>query len=106
MLIELQAHYLDLIVTGCEEAGHACLLRTSAGSNVGRIYVTASETNTVALMVIAFNFQDTNATLGVEFRDGRQPFAAHVSYVEGLGTFLTALMRAIKGNRIEDKRAA
>lgn len=105
MLIDLQAHYLDLIVEGCEEAGHACLLVKSA-SNVGRIYVTASETDTVALMVIAFNFQDTNATLGVEFRDGRQPFAAHVSYVEGLGTFLTALMRAIKGNRIEDKRAA
>lgn len=105
MLIELQAHYLDLIVAGCEEAGHACLLSKSA-ANVGRIYVTASETNTVALIVIAFNFQDTNATLGVEFRDGRQPFAAHVSYVEGLGTFLTALMRAIKGNRIEDKRAA
>lgn len=105
MLIELQAHYLDLIVAGCEEAGHACLLMKSA-SNIGRIFVTASETNTVALMVIVFNFQDTNATLGVEFRDGRPSFAIQVSYVEGLGRFLDALVQALKGNRIEDKRAA
>ncbi len=105
MLIELQAHYLDLIVAGCEEAGHACLLSKSA-ANVGRIYVTASETNTVALMVIAFNFQDTSATLGVEFRDGRAPFALTLPYVEGLERFLVALMQALKGNRIEHKRAA
>lgn len=105
MLVELQAHYLDLIVEGCEEAGHACLLVKSA-ANVGRIYVTASQTNTVALMAIAFNFQDTSATLGVEFRDGREPFVMTVSYVEGLDRFLIALMKAIKGNRIEHKRAA
>lgn len=105
MLVELQAHYLDLIVEGCEEAGHACLLVKSA-ANVGRIYVTASQTNTVALMAIAFDFQSTSARIGVEFRDGRAPFAIDVSYVEGLGQFLVALMQALKGNRIEHKRAA
>lgn len=105
MLIELQAHYLDLIVAGCEEAGHACLLLKN-GANVGRIYVTVSETDTVAVMVISFAFGETGATFGVEFRDGRAPFSRLTPYVEGLGPFLTALMRAIKGNRIEDKRAA
>lgn len=105
MLIELQAHYLDLIVAGCEEAGHACLLMKN-GANVGRIYVTASETNTVAVMVISFAFGETGATLGVEFRDGRAPFALTLPYVEGLERFLVALTQALKGNRIEDKRAA
>jgi hypothetical protein len=104
MLIDLQFHYLDMIVEGIEEAGHACLLHKHA-ANVGRIYVTASATNTVALMVVSFDFQDSGAKLGVEFRDGREPFAVSVSYVEGLGKFLVALMQALKGNRIAYKAA-
>jgi hypothetical protein len=105
MLIDLQSHYLDLIVEGIASAGHACLLHKHA-SNQGRIYVTASETDTASLMVISFDFQDTAVRFGVEFRDGRGPLDKHVNYVAGLNDFLAVLMRALVGNRIADRRAA
>jgi hypothetical protein len=103
MMIDLQAHYLDLISSCMEEAGHGCLL-TKHASNVGRIYVTVSETDTRAMMVIAFSFQDSGATLGVEFANGRQSFALSLSYVEGLDPFLKTLVKAMRAGLVEDKR--
>jgi hypothetical protein len=104
MLLDLQTHYLDLIVTALEEGGHACLVKTRA-ANVGAIYVTPSETDTRALLVISFDFQDRSVHFDVSFNDGRVLSHA-VTYIEGLDPFLRALMRKLQENRIEDKRAA
>lgn len=104
MLLDLQAHYLDLIVSALEETGHACIGKKHA-ANVGAIYVTPSETDTRALVVISFDFQDARVCFTVSFNDGR--VTSHsVTYVEGLDPFLRSFMRGLQANRIEDKRAA
>lgn len=105
MLIDLQAHYLDLIVQALDEAGHGALLVKSA-ANVGAIYVTATPDATKSVAVLTFNFQDTSASLGVQFRDGRKPVIVQVAYHDGLDEFFAQFLRALKGNRIEHKRAA
>jgi len=105
MLIDLQAHYLDLIVQAIEAAGHACLLKKT-GEDRGVIYVTQTSTSTKSAAVLCFDFQDTSAVFGVQFRDGREPFTAHVSYHDGLDVFFQELLRVLTGNRIEDRRAA
>ena len=105
MLIELQAHYLDLIVEAIESAGHACLLKR-AGEDRGVIYVTESPTATRSAAALLFDFQETGAHFGIQFRDGRQAVNIAVSYHDGLDPFFKRLLAALVGNRIEDKRAA
>lgn len=105
MMIELQAHYLDLIVHLLSQAGHACLLR-SVNEHRGAIFVTESETSTRSVAVLAFDFGQTHVHFGIEFRDGRGALSHSVSYHDGLDPFFAVLKRALLGNRIENKRAA
>lgn len=105
MLIDLQAHYLDLIVQALEAAGHGCLLRKNDEVS-GRIFVTYSAESTKSAAVLGFRFDADAAVFGIEFRDQRPPVRIDASYHDGLDEFFPKLLKALIGNRLEDRRAA
>jgi hypothetical protein len=105
MLIELQSHYLDLVVQAVEAAEGACLLRRR-DSDTGMIYVTRGESTTTAEYVIAFTFDDAGVKLGVKFRDSRKPVVFESSYEDGIDEFFPLFSKALKSNRLEDLRVA
>jgi hypothetical protein len=105
MLIDIQAHYLDLIVKAAEESSGACLMRRQ-GEGGGTIYVTRSATTTKGDYAVQFAFDDEGVRLGVSFRDSRPKVAFKSSYGDGIDGFFPLFMKALNANRLEDRRAA
>lgn len=105
MLLEVQAHYLDLIVQAVEATDHACLL-VKHDEKSGRIYVTPSATCTKSVACLAFAFTPEGVNLGLQFRDDRPPVMFSADYADGIDGFFEKLTRSIYANRLEDKRAA
>lgn len=104
MLVDLKAHYLDLLVAAMEVGGNACLHREDSwGLEKGLIYVTASPKNTAAVMVVQYNFDDHGYQLQVEFKDERPKFQFGATFVEGLEPLWPKLLKAMSGNRLTDK---
>lgn len=103
MLIDLKAHYLDLIVGAIEAGGNACLHRPSDKPDNGRIYATRSTKETRAAFVLTYSFGDTAFSFTAEFEDGRPAFAFKGFYVDGLEKFWPAFRKALSGNRLEDR---
>ena len=106
MLIDLKAHYLDLIVSAIEAGGNACLHRPDpAPRESGAIYVTRKPKQTRAEYVMRYSFDETRFYCRVEFADGRPTFAHYSYYVDGLEAFWPAWRKALSANRLEDHSA-
>ena len=104
MLIDLKAHYLDLIVTAIEAGGNACLHRPSASSqDRGTIYVTRKPKLTKADYVMDYEFGPTAFHCRVQFSDERPTFLFNTAYVKGLEDFWPAFRKALSANRLPDK---
>ncbi|MDE2104345.1 MAG: hypothetical protein KGL39_44315 [Patescibacteria group bacterium] len=104
MLIDLKAHYLDLLVGALEAAGAACLHRAETETK-GIIYVTPSPRVTAVSAVLRYEFGEDGVALSFQSREKAQlPFAA--SYLEGLDDLWPQLARWLTGNRIEFKPGA
>lgn len=106
-LIDLKAHYLDLLVTALEKAGYACLHRpvSAPGTERGVIYATRSATATRSEFVVHYDFDAERCAVGIEFRDQRPKVAFAAAYQDGLDDLWPKLQKAILGNRIEFKPA-
>lgn len=120
MLIDLKAHYLDLIVNALEAAGMAVLHRPdpTGGDSKGVIYVCPAPrrepaglsertvTTTKSEIVVAYDFGPEKFILAAQFRDSRVPFKWSGSYQDGLDDLWPALAKALASNRLTDKRRA
>ena len=102
MLLDLKAHYLDLIVGAIEAGGNACLHRPSERPDNGRIYVTVNAGNTSTEFVLTYSFGETAYSIAAEFADGRPSFLFSGHYVDGLEKFWPAFRKALSANRLED----
>ena len=99
MLIDLKAHYLDLITQAIEAAGNACLHRqTDDGS--GSIYATRSETDTRVEFVLGYSFTESEFMAKVVFADERPTFFHKSHFVEGIGGFFEGFAKALVANRL------
>ena len=105
MLIDLKAHYLDLIVGAIEAGGNACLHRPdSKNPDGGAIYVTKGDGGeTRAEYVLRYEFGERAFRCAVEFSDERPAFLYDAYFVDGLDKFWPAFRRALSANRLEDR---
>ena len=117
MLIDLKAHYLDLIVNALEAAGMAVLHRPdpTGGESKGVLYVCPDPRadgarpqarSTKSEIVVAYDFGPEGFLLAAQFRDSRTPFKWSGSYQDGLDDLWPALAKALASNRLTDKRRA
>jgi hypothetical protein len=105
MVKELQAHYLDLVCQAVDAGGNAPLLHRLDEHN-GVIYATRSETDTRAEYAVLFKFNGDGVALVVNFVDARPQVKVQHTYLDGIGAFFELFMKALKANRLEDRRAA
>lgn len=109
MLLDLKAHYLDLIIDALEANEYTCLHRPNLVDN-GRIYVVRSTTNTAAVAVVSYDFDEERVALKVERTDWSTPddapllFAA--TYVKGLALFWPPLARKLHERRLANEPSA
>jgi hypothetical protein len=105
MLIEIQPHYLDLIVRAIEETKHACL-HQKINEQGGKLWIMTSETNTVSVACLAYQFDDAGVALSLQFRDNRPPVNHRADFVGGVDGFFAKLVQAIYANRLGHTKAA
>lgn len=119
MLLDLKAHYLDLLVSALEEAGSACLHRPDpqGRDGYGLLYVCRADSHehkrparpcastTRSEFVVGYAFSAEGFSLAIEFRDGRKPFEFKCAYQDGLDNLWSVLTRKLFENRIEHKGA-
>ena len=102
MLIDLKAHYLDLIVNSIEAGGNACL-HQPLDDHRGAIYAVKGNGNTSADYVMFYGFDDTGYSINVQFQDERPTFRFNGYYVSGLEKFWPEWRKALSANRLPDK---
>ena len=103
MLVDLKAHYLDLIVSAIEAGGNACLHRSVDGTERGAIYVTRSKEETKTEYVLLYDFDTKSVAFELHFSDDRPKWRYSTSYVNGLDDFWPVFRRALNGNKLADK---
>lgn len=104
MLIDLKAHYLDLLVGAMEAGNNACLHR-QLGEDQGVIYAARSTQETKTEYAVLYDFRHDSVSLRVQFADERPPLTFTASYVEGLDKFWPEFGKAIRANRLTAKAA-
>ena len=103
MLIDLKAHYLDLIVNSIEAGGNACLHRPFEGPDCGALYAIKGNNDTSTDYVMFYSFGGSAYTINVQFKDERPPLTFNGYYVDGLEKFWPAFRKALSANRLPDK---
>ena len=99
MLIDLKAHYLDLLVGAIEAGGNAALHR-QLGEDQGAIYATKSAKETKADYYVLYDFQHDRMSFSVSFADERPGVTHTAFYVEGLDGFWPKFRKAMEANRL------
>ena len=104
MMIDLKAHYLDLLVGAIEAGGNAALHR-QLGEDQGAVYAARSSQGTKTEYVVLYDFSHDSVSLRVQFADERPQLTFTASYVEGLDEFWGKFSKALKANRLTQKAA-
>lgn len=98
-MIELQAHYIDLLGKAIEADRHVPMIRIIHETG-GVIYAARSDTSTFVDYTIAYTFGAKDFRLVACFRDGRPEVDFHGTYLDGLDPFWGAFQKALAANRL------
>jgi hypothetical protein len=108
-MLDMKAHYLDLLSSALEAGRGKCLHRPDPNGkdDAGCIYVVEKDEAgaTRSDIVIKYEFGPDAFGLVVQFRDSRPQFKWHGFYQDGLDDLWPRLLRAINVNRLAHRAA-